>query len=197
MNRIIRFMAAITVLAWAAGLTGCTMHVTMNPSSAAEFPNKAIPCKVVLYIDKAFRNYHWEGFSAAELSSLDYDLGSASRNLFMDAFKRASYSVAVVESMPAYPLNDPVLVVHPAISGFNESHSLFIRNANYYAEITYHIRVYDKAGKMILEKDYSARGAEMGRTDAYRNYAAPAEKAMAQAIGDIIDDMSRNINSCK
>ncbi len=187
-------MAAIIVFAWAAGITGCTMHITMNPSSSVEFANKTIPCKITLFMDNAFQNFHWQGFSDAELRGLDYDLGSASRDLFIDAFKRASYSVTLVESMPTYPLNDLVLVVRPGISGFSEKHSLFIRNANYYAEITYHIKVYDKIGKVILEKDYSATGVEMGSTDLYRNYATPAEKAMAQAIRNIIDDVSKISN---
>lgn len=197
MNRITAFAAAIMAFVLAAGLAGCTMHVTMNPSSAYEFPDKAIPCKTILYIDKAFRDYHWEGFSAAELSGLDYDLGSASKNLFIDAFKRASHGVTVVESMPSYPLDEPAVVVHPVISGFSERHNAFMRNANYYALITYRVRVYDKEGRTLLEKDYSAEGAEMGWADVHRNYAAPAEKAMAKAVGDIIDDISRNVRKGK
>jgi len=53
------------------------------------------------------------------------------------------------------------------------------------------LTLYDKTGKIVLEKDYSARGAEMGNIDVYRNHAAPAEKAMAQAVLKIMDDISR------
>jgi hypothetical protein len=195
MRRAITFVAAIIVLAVAAGVTGCTMHITMNPSSAAELANKNIPHKIILFIDNEFRDYHWQGFSDAELRGLDYDLGSASRNLFLDAFKRTSESVTLVESRPIYPLNDLVLVVHPHINSFGEKHSLWIRNANYYAEITYHVTAYDKTGKIILEKDYSAKGVEFGTIDLYRNYATPAEKAMAHAIENIIDDISNLVSS--
>lgn len=142
-------------------------------------------------MDNEFQNYHWQGFSDAELRGLDYDLGSASRNLFLDALKRVSDGVILVESSPIYPLNDIVLVVHPRISRFSEKHSMLIRNANYYAEITYSVTVYDKTGKIILEKDYLAKGVEFGSIDVYRNYATPAEKAMAQAIENIIDDISK------
>ena len=191
MRRTITFVAAIMVVTLGASVTGCTMHIAMNPASAVELANKNIPCKITLLMDNETQNYHWQGFSDAELRGLDYDLGSASRNLFLDAFKRASEGVTLVESRPTYPLNDLVLVVHPRISRFSEKHSLWIRNANYYAEITYHITVYDKTGKIILEKDYSAKGVEFGSIDLYRNYAAPAEKAMAQAIENIIDDISK------
>ena len=195
MRRIITFVAAVMIFALAAGVTGCgPMHLTMNPTSAVDLANKHISCKIILFLDSEFQNqnYQWEGFSDAELRGLDYDLGSASKNLFVRAFTLASDGVTLVESMPAYPVpgrNDIVLVVHPRISTFSEKHSTFIRNANYYAEITYHVIAYDKTGKIVLENDYSARGVEMGSMDVYRNYAAPAEKAIAQAIVTIIDDI--------
>jgi hypothetical protein len=57
------------------------MHITMNPTSAVELTKKPIPGKITLLIDSEFQNYHWQGFSGAELRGLDYDLGSASKNL--------------------------------------------------------------------------------------------------------------------
>lgn len=195
MKKIILFMSAVMVVALAVGATGCTMHITMNPDvSAAGLAGKRIPGEITLFADSEFENYHWHGFSDAELSKLDYELGFASKNLFFEAFKIASNGVTVVESMPTYTdsgRNDLVLVVHPAIAGFNEKHSLWIRNADYYAEITYHVTVYDKAGKIVLENDYSARGVAMGGANVSRNYAAPAEKAMEQAIVTIIDDIKK------
>jgi hypothetical protein len=194
MRRTITFAAVIMILALAVGFTGCTMHITMNPSSAAELASKHIPYKILLFMDGEFRNYHWQGFSSAELQGLDYNLGSASKNLFIDAFKRVSEGVTVVESRPIYPVaghGDIVLVVHPRIGRFSEKHNPFIRNANYYAEITYQVTVYDKIGRIVLEKNYTAGGVEMGSMDVYRNHAAPAEKAMAQAIVMIIDDINK------
>jgi hypothetical protein len=192
MKRKITFVVAVMFVALAASVTGCgPLHITMNPSSDFELEKKHIPCKVTLFIERDFQNYHWQGFSDAELRGLDYDLGAASKNLFGDAFKRVSDGVTLVESMPAYPVNDLVLVIHPRIGGFSEKHSLWIRNADYHAEITYHVTVYDKTGKIVLEKDYTASGVAMGSMDLYRNYAAPAEKAMAQAITMIIDDISK------
>jgi hypothetical protein len=195
MRRIITFVAVVMVVALAAGVTGCgPLHLTMNPSSEFELANKHIPCKITLFIDRDFQNYHWQGFSDAELRGLDYDLGSASKNLFLDAFKRVSDGVTLVESRPTYPIpgrNDIVLVVHPRIGRFSEKHNLFIRNADYHAEITYHVTIYDKTGKIVLENDYTARGVQMGTINVPRNYAAPAEKAMAQAIMTIIDDISK------
>lgn len=195
MKRIITFVVVVMFVALAAGVTGCgPLHITMNPLSEFELEKKHIPCKIILFIDRAFQNYHWEGFSNAEVRGLDYDLGSASKNLFGDAFKRVSDGVTLVEYMPSYPLNDFVLIVHPRIGGFNEKHNLFKRNADYYAEITYHVTVYDKIGKIILENDYTARGVQMGTIDVHRNHAAPAEKAMVQAITMIIDDLSKRVS---
>lgn len=198
MRKIITVVASVMVFALAWGVTGCTMHITMNPTSTVELPNKHIPCRVILFIDSEFQNYHWQGFSGAELRGLDYDLGSASKNLFLEAFRLASDGVKIVETKPTYPVlghSDVVLVVHPSISGFSEKHSLLIRNADYYAEITYHVTVYGKTGNILIEKDYYAKGIEMGSIDIYRNHAAPAEKAMAQAIVTIIDDISRLVSS--
>jgi hypothetical protein len=192
MKRKITFVVAVMVVALVAGVTGCgPLHIAMNPSSEFELEKKHIPCKITLFMDSEFQNYHWQGFSDAELRGLDYDLGSASKNLFLDAFKRVSDGVTLAESRPKYPVNDLVLVVHPRIGGFSEKHSLWIRNADYHAEITYHVTVYDKTGKIVLDNDYTARGVQMGTINVSRNYAAPAEKAMAQAIMTIIDDISK------
>jgi hypothetical protein len=195
MRRIITFAAAVIIFALAGGVTGCgPMHLTMNPTAAVDLADKHIPCKITLFLDSEFQNYHWEGFSGAELRALDYDLGSASKNLFIRAFTLASDGVTIVGSRPTYPIpghSNMVLVVHPSIGRFSEEHNTFKRNANYYAEITYHVIVYDKTGQIVLENDYTARGVEMGSTNLYRNYAAPAEKAMTQAIVKIIDDLSK------
>lgn len=194
MNRKTIFVTAVMLFALSTGVMGCAMRITMNPSSTVEGVDKHIPCKIILFMDGEFQNYHWQGFSGADLRGLDYDLGSASKNLFVRAFTLASDGVTVVESPPAYPVagrDDIVLVVHPSIGGFSEDHSLWIRNTDYHAGITYHVIVYDKTGKIVLEKDYGAMGVEIGSIDVYRNYAAPAEKAMAQAIVMIIDDISK------
>ena len=192
MKREVTFVVTAMVFALVAGVTGCgPLHITMNPSSEFELEKRHIPFNVTLFIDHDFQNYHWQGFSDAELRGLDYDLGAASKNLFLDAFKRVSDGVTLVESRPTYPVNDLVLVVHPRIGGFSEKHSLWIRNADYHAEITYHVTAYDQTGKIVLENDYTARGVQMGTMNVPRNYAAPAEKAMAQAITKIIDDISK------
>ncbi len=187
-------IAAVLFIALALGVSGCTLHLSMNPTSALDLGKKHIPCKIILLVDSDFQNYHWEGFSDAELQGLDYDLGSASKNLFVRAFTVASEGVTVVGAKPAFPVRGGsgiVLVVHPRIDKFSEKHNFFIRNADYYAEITYHVTVYDKTGKIVLENDYRAQGAEMGGIDLHRNYAAPAEIAMAQAVVSIIDAISK------
>ncbi|HLZ17976.1 MAG TPA: hypothetical protein VKO67_00110 [Smithellaceae bacterium] len=194
MKKAITLAVGVIVAALAVSFTGCTMHITMNPSSVSDMEYGRIPGRIILFMDSEFRNYHWQGFSDAELKGLDYDLGSASRNHFYDAFRRASDQVTVVEKLPAFPVaaqDGMVLVVQPRIGGFSEKHNLFIRNADYDATITYHVIVYDKAGRIILEKDYTATGSETGGMDVYRNYAAPAEIAMARTVKTILADISK------
>lgn len=195
MNKAKTFAVTWMFAALAAAVSGCgPMHIAMNPASALDPAGRHVPCKITLLLDREFQNYHWEGFSRADLRGLDYDLGSASKNLFIRAFTLASDGVTVVESRPSFPVLDTagiVLVVHPRISGFAEKHNAFKRNADYYAEITYQIKVYDKTGRVVLENDYTAGSAQMGGIDVYRNHAAPAEKAMAQAVMKIIDDIGR------
>jgi hypothetical protein len=196
MSKAMTLVVAVMVVAVAMGMTGCaSIQVKMNPEALVdEHVNKRqIQSKIILFMDREFQNYHWQGFSGGELRTLDYDLGTASKNLFIKAFTLVSKDVSFVESMPTYSaVHDRlVLVVHPRIAGFSEKHNPFIRNADYYAEITYHVTVYNRAGKVVLEKDYSANGVEMGGMSVYRNYAAPAETAMVRAIVKIIDDMSK------
>ncbi|MEW6670990.1 MAG: hypothetical protein AB1427_04760 [Thermodesulfobacteriota bacterium] len=196
MSKTVTVVAAFMVAALAAGVTGCaSLHITMNPEvSESELATKHIPYHIILVIDSELESYHWQGFSDAELRNVDYDLGSASKDLFLKAFMLASKGVTLVKSRPTYSdagRNDIVLVVHPRIGGFSEKHSLWIRNADYLAEIIYHVTVYDKTGKVLLEKVYSSRGVAMGSTNLYSNYGAPVERAMEQAIVAIIDDINK------
>lgn len=191
-------MAVMVMITLTACLTGCATRISMNPSSMLELPRQHLPCTIVLFMDQEFHTYRWQKFSAAELSTLSYDLGSASKNIFLEAFKQMSDDLTIVESPPAYPLSGRhrvVLVIEPRISAFDEKHSPFIRNADYRADITYRVTACDKTGKVILEKDYFAQGVAMGSTDVYRNFAAPVEKAMAQAVAAIIEDIRRLVLS--
>ena len=178
-------------------LNGCTtMSITMNPKAPLdELAGKKIQAKVALYMDSEFQNYHWHGKSGAELSKLDYDLGSASKSLFLESFMLVSKAVVLVNSTPPFSdadKNDIAVVVKPKIVSFSEDHSALLRTSDYHAEITYHVTVYDKNGKVIIEKDYNAKGVVAGKAThgPGSNYAAPAEKAMANAIVKIIDDIS-------
>lgn len=197
MTQIRAWLGAIVVGGLVLGAAGCTsMRITMNPKvPSAELWGKRIPYKVGLLMDSAFQNYHWQGTSRAEMSKLDYDLGSASKGLFLESFMLVSKAVTLVDSKPPYSdpsRNDIVIVVEPTITEFSEKHSAWLRVADYYAEITYHVSVYDKTGQRVLEKDYPAKGVARGQAthSPGSNYAAPAERAMAQAIVDIIDDIS-------
>ena len=194
MKRAVTLACAVSVAALALCFTGCTLHITMNPSSATDMEYGRIQGQIILVMDSEFTKYHWEGFSVGELRGLDYDLGGASKNLFSDAFRRTSASVSVVETRPAFPITGSegiILVVQPRIGGFSEKNNPFIRNANYYVTITYHVIVCDKIGKVLLQKDYTETGVEMGTIDLYRNYAAPAETAMARAVRAMIADIGK------
>lgn len=195
MNRTIPFVAFVIFAALASGVMGCSpLRISMNPTATMEPAARHIPCTIILFLDNDFRHYRWEGFSKAELRGLSYDLGSASMNLFVRAFTQAADHVAVVTGRPEFPLSaggDIVLVVYPRIGAFSEEHHAFIRNADYVAEITYRVTIYDKTGRIVLENDYRARAAQMGDADVYRNFAAPAEKAMAKAALRIIDDIGK------
>jgi len=198
MNKIRAVLCSFAIAVLVLGATGCsTMRITMNPKTPAnELAGKNIPFKVALLIDSEFANYHWFGKSGAEMSKLDYDLGSASKSLFLEAFMLVSKGVILVDSKPPYSdpsRSDIVAVVQPRITRFSERHSAMLRVANYYSEITYHVTVYDKTGKSILDKDYPAKGVARGHATLSpgSNYGAPAEKAMAQALVAIIDDISK------
>jgi hypothetical protein len=198
MARLKKFMVCVALIGLVLAVTGCTtIRVAMNPRVPAnELANKHIPCTVALLMDNTFQNYHWLGKSRAEMSKLDYDLGSASKSLFMESFMLVSKGIAMVDSIPPY--SDPgrgeiAIVVKPMITDFSEEHSAWLRVVDYHAEITYHVTVYDKKGKPVLDKDYREKGVAKGHATISpgSNYAAPAEKAMEQAIVAIIGDISR------
>jgi hypothetical protein len=197
-----RAAKALIVAVALAGLTLCsmgcsTMRISMNPKvQPADLANRHIPYKVALLMDNEFQNYHYFGTSGAEMSKLDYDLGSASKSVFMEAFMVVSKAVTFVEARPPYAdpnRSDIAIVIQPRITGFNESHSAFLRLADYHANISYHVWVYDKTGRTVLDKDYSTFGVVQGQATQSpgSNYAAPAEVAMSQAVVALIDDIIR------
>lgn len=191
LRRLGRLLFAAALL---AGLTGCSLNLAMSPLvSSAELGGRQLPYKVALVLDDEFKSYRWHGFSGAEMAKLHYDLGSASKDLFLMAFGLVADEVVLVEIPPPYsePERSAIAIaVRPRIAGFSERHSLWIRNADYYAEITYHVTVYDHSGRTILDQDFSAEGVAMGWSDLNRNYEAPVEKAMEQAIGKIVAAVS-------
>lgn len=198
MSRVRIVWVSIAAVALVLSVTGCTtMKITMNPKAPAnDLAKGKIPCKVGLLMDSTFQSYHWMGKSGAEMSKLDYDLGSASKSLFLESFMQTTKAVTLVNSKPPYSeadLKDVVIAVEPKIVGFSEKHSAVLRIANYEANITYHICVYDSSGKLLIDKDYSGNGVVQGKAtnSPGSNYAAPAERAMSQAIVAIIDDIRK------
>jgi len=179
-------------------LAGCTtMKISMNPKvPIEELTSKRIPIKVGLYMDTEFQGYHWKGTSGAEMSKLDYDLGSASKSLFLETFMRVSKSVVLVDRKPPYASQDGIdvtIVIEPHITKFSERHSAILRVADYSAQIEYKVIVYDRKGNVLLDRIYQADGVVRGRAthSPGSNYAAPAEIAMAKAIVMVVDDISK------
>jgi hypothetical protein len=175
---------------------GCTtMNVSMNPKFPGdELAGKRIPVRVGLYMDNEFVNYHWHGQSNAEMSKLDYDFGSASKALFLETFMRVSKGTLIVDKKPPYAPQDQIdvsIVIEPHITSFNEDHSALVRIADYTAHIEYKVTVYDKEGKILLDKTYKADGVAKGHATVSpsSNYAAPAEIAMEKVAVMIVDDL--------
>lgn len=192
-----RFLrVGLIVLLSTVVFAGCTtMKVSMNPKvPAEELATKRIPVKVGLYMDTEFINYHWQGTSNAEMSKLDYDLGSASKSLFLETFMRVSKSMMLVDKKPPYAPQEQIdvsIVIEPHIALFSEDHSAILRIADYTAHIEYKVIVYDKQGNILLDKTYKADGVAKGQATVSpsSNYAAPAEIAMAKIVVMIVDDL--------
>lgn len=178
-------------------LSGCAMHVKMNPILAqVNIQDKHINAKVGLYLDETFSNYHWQGNNVAEMSKMDYELGAASKSLFLEAFLRVAASVVLVNGDPPYAeaeKKDIAIVVRPAIVRFAEDHSAILRIANYTATITYHVTVRDATGAVLLDRDFAATGVAKGEAtySPASNYAAAAEKAMTTALSEIIEAVAK------
>lgn len=193
-------IVAVVLLSCVVCLTGCsTMYIKMTPKApTADLAEKKIPVRIGLLMDGEFQNYHWKGMSKAEMSKLDYDLGSASKGLFLESFMLVSDAVTLVDATPPYSDADKkniAIVVKPNIASFREKHHPMLRIANYHAEITYHVTVYDSRGKVLLDKDYVGHGDVKGvRTiSPASNYAAPAEEAMGAVVVAIVKDI-RELN---
>lgn len=149
---------------------------------------------VGLYVSPTFANYTYEDTDAGEMSNLRYKLGSASVLLFEDTLARVARSVKVVDTMPPYSgeLDQISVVINPNIAAFSQKNPALTRIGKYSAEISYDVKVYDKQGKVLLEKSYSGSGAKNGiatHSPGY-NYEVAAGLAMQDAISKAVRDIS-------
>lgn len=188
----------ITLSMSLVGLSGCsTMRITVNSKVPAEITGR-LPYAIGLYFTPEFETYRWRGPAAMELSWLDYDLGSASKSLFIETSMRLARLTLLVQRKPPYSGPDEpavAIVIDPRIVGFGEEHSAFLRIADYTAHIEYRAIVYDRAGAVLLDKIYRGDGETQGTQTPTpsqdSNFLAPAAIAMSRAIAALVKDVSR------
>lgn len=189
------FLALLVIIV----LSGCgTIQVSMSPLiSNAELGGRSIPARVGLLMDSEFANLHWHGFTGAEMAKLDYDLGSASRDILRDTLTRVATGVELVEKRPPYAANgqhDLALVVEPHFVQFAEGHSLWIRNGDFTAHLEYQVIVYDKRGNVLSDRIYKADARQRGSMDPRESlgsrYGAPAGLALEKIVLMIVDDLA-------
>lgn len=197
MNRSSISALAIALVTSVVGLSGCsttTMQVTMHPKVPNDISGH-LPYRIGLYLTPEFEGYHWPGTLRGEGRGLDYDLGTASRALFLETFMNMGREIQLVNRKPPY--SDPdkpavAIIIEPQIVGFGENHS-GVWIAEYNAHIEYRVIVCDRTGAVLLDKSYRGDGTGQGAPtiNPAGNFAAPAEIAMSRAIAALLSDVSQ------
>jgi len=186
------------------GLSSCapyTVNIAMNP----QVPNDIrvrLPFTVGLYLSPEFEMYHWRESDVKNQRTLDYDLGSASKALFLQTFMDMTREIRMVSRKPPYIGPDEpavAIVIEPQIVGFGQEHPAYFI---YLAHIEYRVIVYDRTGAILLDKIYRGDGEAQGEIERYMasdlnfiimtyNFAAPAKIAMSRAIAALLNDVSQ------
>lgn len=191
-------IAVVFCVILAVLISGCsTMVIKLNPKVPLEaLQGKRIPYKVSLYMDSQFQEYRFQEHNGAEMSEMDYELGAAAKSLMIETFMRISDGAIIVDKKPPYSPTDKVqatIVIEPHFVAFSENHNAFVRIANYYAAVEFHVTVYDINGNTVLDKNYKGEGNVQGKrtVSPANNYAAPAEVAMSNVIVSLVDDINK------
>ena len=126
----------------------------------------------------------------------DYDLGSASKALFLETFLRLARGAVVVDRKPPYrgPAEPAVaIVIEPQITGFDVDQPRVSWTPSYLAHIEYRAIVYNRAGVVLLDKIYRGDGETRGtgNKDLAGDYATTAAIAMSVAVAAIVKDVSQ------
>jgi hypothetical protein len=171
------------------------MNIAMNPQVPTDITGR-LPFAVGLYLSPDFEMCHWREYDVGYICTLEYDLGSASKALFLQAFLDMAREIQWVNRKPPYTGPDEpavAIVIEPQIVGFGEAHSFGFRFAPFIAHIAYRAIVYDRTGAVLLDKIYRGDGEARGviaNTDA-ANFAAPVAIAMSRAIAALLNDVSQ------
>jgi hypothetical protein len=188
----------VAFLAAAAVVAGCgTMNIAMTPAPPSEqIGDQRLPIVVGLYFDDAFQNYHWQASGKGDLADRDFDLGAASKSLFLETFTLLTRSVALVNGKPPDPAvlrSGAALVIWPRITGFAPDQSAVLGVGDYSASITYSVTAYDRKGNEVLNKDYVGRGTASGeaKTTPTRIQAVAPERAMTNAMAQLVEDIKK------
>ncbi len=188
----LKFFLSLTMML----LISCSptiMRVSLNPEVPEDIKATTIPFKVALFMDSKIENYHFTKHLTKELSDLDYNIGQATSSLFLEAFMNCSRGVVLIKDKHEEKAKNADIILKPEIVSFSETHPPVLTIGKYTADITYRITIFDKNGKVILEKNYTGHGFAKGeRThNPGDNYAKPVEIAMKNALKKIINDLKR------
>jgi hypothetical protein len=183
-------------------IIGCApMIIKLSPEIPVSIlSGRHLPYRVALYMDNQFQEYHFTEQNNAEMSSMDYELGSAAKSLLIETFMRISQGVLLATHKPPYTQDDNMdatIVIEPHFASFSEEHSAILRTAEYTAHLEFNVIVYDKDGKIVNEKLYQADGAAKGQAtySPASNYAKPAEIALGNLLVLMVDDINAlNLN---
>jgi len=180
----------------APGLMGCpsatTTKITMSPKIPGDVTGR-VPFSVGLYLTPEFETNHQHvgplGFGGSSYI-LDYDLGSASKALFIETFMRIARGVLLVNGRPPYGGQDipaVAIVIEPSIVGFGQEHPAYWI---YSAHIEYRAIIYDRTGAVLLDRVYRGDGDQGAKTySPDSSNAAVAGKAMTRAIAELVKDV--------
>ena len=193
----------ILILTIAVLATGCTAVISPHVSES-EFLSSAIknPGKVQLFVTDEFRTHKESQTEAMDLKSWEYDLGPMAVDTFKYALGSRFYSVEVKLGKPTFPIvengqNEIVIAVEPSFAGFDAHFPWVFKFETYVAEVTFHVKAYNKNGSQILNKTYQGKGEQRGSIgyESAGHAANPiaSQLAVKDAVNQAVEDILKAI----
>lgn len=186
-------MKYIVSLALAVLLTGCAHNIKVTPDAVAAGSQAKSKTSVGYFISAADKNakYTTPGGGGDKVS---YQLAKDMEYGFFNALNNSYETVKVLETshdVEKMKAEGIALVFEPKFTSTSSGSSMLIWPADKFT-ITVKCKAYDKAGTLVMDKDFTGQGTAANNSELMSNFAIAANRAATDVLTQVQKELATN-----